>query len=313
MLMYELLQLNRPSAPEGDQGLMVSNSKVGVEIEIQTNSGAESFRDTAWSAVPEGSIRGFEIVLSRPLSGALLVEALDDAEEKINTLRGDNKFSEMTSTHVHIDIRDMEVDQLLNFLTLSIMFENVLYSYVAEHRSKNHFCLRTNDCTDVLERLDKLVKAKVAGNLTHRTFSELFSVESVKYAGINLSSIARYGSLEFRMHHGTGTANEIIRWVNILLSLKEYAMGEGRTPTNILDTKKELGISSIFSSALGSYSGILSYEEVEEDILNGIRNAQDFVSVLLVPQGRSVMTDIPNNPEHSVLHRQFSEWRDNHA
>ena len=299
---------NRP-VPE--LGLMQTNTKVGVEIEIATSSNRSAFNGNYWTTVSEGSIQGFEIVLLQPQGGSNLVAALEQAERSVAQLAGNNKFPEMTSVHAHIDIRDMTPTQLINFLTLSIMLENVLYNYVEPHRSKNHFCLPMSDATECLQKLRSFVSYHRQDNLSRDRVRSLFHPDALKYAGINLSSIPRYGSLEFRMHHGTANSTDLIRWINILLKIKEYAMGDGRSPTNILETKIELGISTIFEQVLGHYSEILRYEGIEDDILDGIRNAQDFVSVYSVPIGRNVNGDIPNRS--LPLFSNYREWyRENH-
>ncbi len=280
----------------GELGLMVSGTKVGVEIEIQTNSSSHPVdRSEYWRPVSEGSVQGFEIVLREPQGGTDLVSALEEAESLVDRMGGNEKFPEMTSVHVHVDVRDMTEIQLFNFLTLAIMFEPVLYNYVEPHRNKNHFCLPMSDADDVLGRLYRLVsRYRQHGNINRDQLRSLFSPDEVKYAGINLSSIPHYGSLEFRMHHGTASSTALIRWINVLLKMHQYAMEPNRSPNNILDTKIEVGIETIFQQVLGQYSGVLSYEGVDDDILDGIRNAQDFVALFAQPAGRNVLQDIPN-------------------
>ncbi len=308
MLIGNLLGME-PVPPVSNLGLMQTGTHIGVEIEINTPDSRDAFNSRYWNTVPEGSVQGFEAVLAQPLGGSELVTALDEAEREIEGLRGDDKFPELTSVHIHTDIRDMTVTQLINFLTLSIMFENVLYNYVEPHRSKNHFCLPMSDATECLHKLKSFVTHHRADTLTRDRIHSLFQAGDVKYAGINLSSIPRYGSLEFRMHHGTANSTDLIRWINILLKIKEYAMGEGRSPTNILETKISIGISTIFEEVLGDYSGILRYEGIEEDILDGIRNAQDFVSVYYVPVGRVLLNDIPDSDLD--LHSNYITWLEN--
>ncbi len=309
MLVGNLLGMSQPNRVT-NLGIMQTGTHVGVEIEISTSSSSSQFSSSYWNTVPEGSVPGFEAVLDRPMAGSELVIALEEAEQQISRLSGSNKFPEMTSVHVHVDIRDMTVTQLINFLTLSIMFENVLFNYVEHHRSKNHFCLPMTDATDCLNRLKRFVEQARTDSLSRDRIRSLFTSDEVKYAGINLSSIPRYGSLEFRMHHGTADSTALIRWINILLKIKEYAMGGDRSPTNILETKIEVGISSIFEQVLGGYSEILGYEGIEDDILDGIRNAQDFVSIYQLPLGRNPTQDIPDSD--SSLFNQYNQWVESH-
>lgn len=256
------------------QEIFVSDSFVGVEVEVESRARVSL---NYWREVSEGSISGYELVLAQPEYGIALYEAILELDS-VATAVGPTAFGSRTSVHVHIDIRDMTVTQLMNFIALSVMFEPVLYKYVAPHRSANHFCWSMLESQEPLKRLASLYKTvRTATAERLRNKLATFTQSNCKYSGINLSSISRYGSLEFRMHEGTANSIAIIRWINILLSIKEYAMGENRTPNNILETKMDVGIDSIFHSVLGNYTGVLSYDTVETDILTGIRNAQDFI------------------------------------
>lgn len=282
MNMYNIL--NIPQLPEvsiSDNSIFVSDSYFGIELEVESNN-SEYFRNTrTWNVVPENSIVGFEAVLAKPMAGNELYSALIDMEECFNSM-GDlsTAFPERTSVHVHVNILDMTFHELINFIVLSIMLEKVLYKYVAPHRSKNHFCWSFGDCQDLIKRLITVYKEYNIDRSNSRLRELLgfyFRESETKYAGINLSSIKRYGSLEFRMHEGTHRSQDIIRWINILGSIKNYAKHPGRTPSNILETKIDEGIASIFTTILGPYEGVLGYEGIEDDILHGIRLAQDFV------------------------------------
>ena len=264
----------KPYSPS--HSMFVSDSYVGVEIEMEGVS-SSILRDVpSWRSVAEQSVDGWELVLRKPMCENGLYLAL-------NELRGldvpATAFTERTSVHVHIDVRDMTYLQLINYIALSVMFEPVLYKYVAPHRSSNHFCWSFLDCEALITRVSEVNRAYNTGDSrsVRDAMERRFSVGATKYSGINLSSIPKYGSLEFRMHEGTMNVNAITRWINILLSIKKYAMGEDRTPSNILETKQDVGIDSIFTAVLSDYRGVLSYQGVNNDILKGIRAAQDFV------------------------------------
>lgn len=281
MLMSEILNKPMPEYPAllGGRSIFPVQSYVGVEIELENVSRdlVQGLRN--WNVVAEGSVSGWELVLKEPMSCDQLYLAINELKSIAGDINEEETFTERTSNHVHIDIRDMTYTQFMNFLTLSVMFEPVMYKYVAPHRSSNHFCWSFLDSEGLITRLNTVSRrVREDGELAARmAFRDQFSQGSTKYSGINLSSVSQYGSLEFRMHEGTINGNAIIRWINILLSIKEYAMGDERTPQNILETKQSVGIDSIFTAVLGRYRGILSYDGVSADILKGIRQAQDFV------------------------------------
>jgi hypothetical protein len=274
--------------------IFVTRDLIGVEIEVENMSGSSR---GAWDIVREDSIdNGIEFVLTRPLGGEALSDALFEAESLITAAGG--TFSECTSTHIHINILDLTLVELTNFLTLLVMLEKVLYKYVDPNRTANHFCWAFGDCEDLVKKVADMYRLASRGrDVVQNHIRSSFSASSCKYAGINLSAIPNYGSLELRMHHGTGSAIDLIRWINIIQSIKQYARQEGRTPSNILDTKISNGIPSIFQEIMGEqFAQLLSYEGVEGDILYGIRLAQDFVNTVV----GSVQTDYSQLPTGST-------------
>ena len=302
MDMSSILGMQVPVVPHSNElSIFRSDSYVGIEIEMENVASSTIRGLRSWRQVSEQSVDGWELVLREPKCSHGLFLAIDELRTISGNVNEQRTFTERTSNHIHIDIRDMTYLQLMNFLTLAVMFEPVLFKYVASHRTSNHFCWSFLDCQNLITRIKKVNKAYLTGNeraVRDRIASE-FTTGATKYSAINLSSIPRYGSLEFRMHEGTLNVNAIIRWINILLSLKNYAMDQDRTPSNILETKQDVGIDSIFTAVLGEYRGILTYEGVEDDILAGIRSAQDFVYHITNANQPIVL---PSNPR-GVYHR----------
>lgn len=297
MLMSEILGRNVPTRPvQSGQSIFVNDTYVGIEIEMENVNSSSLNNIPSWRRVEEGSVSGYELVLRNPLCGDQLFLALQELRNISDNTDLSRAFSERTSDHIHIDVRDMTFNQFMNFLTLSVMFEKVLYKYVAPHRSSNHFCWSFFDCQSLITKVKAVCETARSGDVNdiRHSMASNFDASSTKYSGINLSSVPRYGSLEFRMHEGTMEVNSIIRWINILLSIKDYAMDQDRTPSNILETKQDVGIDSIFTAVLGNYRGILTYEGVEQDILEGIRSAQDFVYNITTTERINYNQVLPN-------------------
>lgn len=290
---------------------LVSDSLLGVEVELEGRFSNISNRqeiERHFDVVSEQSIDGYELVFNRPKGGVDVIEALSSLDSSFNARQAAKACSNRCSVHVHVDMLDMDRIQMMNFITLCVMFEKVLYNYVEPHRSKNHFCLPLTDAEVTLNKVCKLsayIKRDNGNGNLSSILSSCFSVSSDKYCGINLTSIKRYGTLEFRMHHATTKMIDIVRWINILLTIKEYAMQGDRTPVNILDTKIDLGIDTIFREVLCGYSSILDYNGVELDILEGIRNAQDIVAPFRTID--TIGNTIPNDVPYKDLIERFVE------
>tara|TARA_R110000851_G_scaffold274304_1_gene426922 strand:+ start:78 stop:821 length:744 start_codon:yes stop_codon:yes gene_type:complete len=235
--------------------------KVGVEIECE---GVEDVKEhPLWKFEREEMLRGgAEYVLRSPLKGASLKRAVIEMTKLLDV----EKFTQRCSTHIHIDVRDMNRVQRMNFITLYIMFERVLLSLVEENRVGNLFCLPAFDSNSLEEVLyDVAIK-----NLELKDLS----LEGWKYSAINLASIGRLGSLEFRALHGTKDPKEIMNWIDLHLCMQEYAMGEGLTPESIAIASSAKGFTGIFEEVFGELSKQFVHLDLEELIREGVQIVQ---------------------------------------
>jgi len=204
---------------------LVSTSYVGVEVELEEVGNANWELDY-WNVERDGSLRrnGLEFNFREPLFGVDIIAALDELERgmamygerfPLGTVIDDN-----TSVHVHVDCRDLDTEQLHNFILTAILFEQVLFKYAAPERENNIFCLPLTRAEDELS-----VAGRIAGTLTENSSDGLrmYSSEAAKYSSINLSALHEFGSIEFRAHKGEWRKDPLLRWTNILLRLKESA------------------------------------------------------------------------------------------
>jgi len=236
---------------------------VGIEIECEDVPSV--IKVPEWKVTEDGSLRdGIEYVLAKPLAGDDLKAALDKLCGKFTT----EKFSQRCSTHIHIDVRGMTHTQMFNFITLYVMFERVILSLVNEMRVGNLFCLPVFDSVATEEVLGQLANKELS-------FNDL-DLDEWKYAGMNLASVRKLGSLEFRSLHGTANAEEILNWVNVHIKLKEYAMTEGLTPDNIILDSSISTHAGLFTKVMGEYTAQFGTLGLHKDIEAGVRIAQYF-------------------------------------
>ena len=236
---------------------------VGIEIECE---GADNvIKHPQWAVTHDGSLQnGLEYVLAKPLAGDTLSKAVHDLCGKFTT----EKFSQRCSTHIHIDVRGMSHVQRFNFITLYVMFEKVILSLVNEDRVGNLFCIPV---------FDSVATEEVLGQLASNELSfEGLSLEEWKYAGMNLASVNKLGSLEFRSLHGTRNPEEILNWVDVHVKLKEYAMTEGLTPSKIILDSSISGHLGLFKKVLGDTAEQFKGFGIQRDIESGVSVAQYF-------------------------------------
>lgn len=241
---------------------ILSRCKIGIEIEME---GLKTNHDTSLKKICEGfwtihqdeSLRNVdgksyaELVSVNGLYGADLWRALDilrENEDKINPY-----FSHRTSVHIHIDIRNLSLHELVNFILLYTLCEDVLYEYASPDRKRNLFCLAFTEAEgwflnhmiyilaqrsfkDNQNKNDRFDRSWLVGNsaetieelqvqLENKLRNQLLEANNndMRYLGCNLASIPKHGTLEFRHMGGTMDVMKIAAWINMIMSLKRAA------------------------------------------------------------------------------------------
>lgn len=173
-----------------------------VGINVQDESYNHSTR-SHWKLVSDASVRdGFEVV-SPILRGEQGIEeamtvaaALDDAGAAVNRSCG---------FHVHFDAGDLSVGDIKTIVKRYAAHEAEIDAVMPPSRrgSANTFC------------------APVARFLSPRfeaaaIIQDMIRAQGDRYFKVNLQSFQRHGTIEFRQHSGTVSANKIANWVRFL-------------------------------------------------------------------------------------------------
>ena len=178
--------------------------EIGLEIELEFfDEQAWDLNPKAWSFNEEHSIRnrGYEIVSKNPLTLEQLQPMVFDVCKNIN--RRSPIECNRTSVHVHVNQTKNTVLQVLNSAVVYWLLETPLTRYCGEEREGHHFCLRLKDAEALIPVLCKSLKEK----------TPLKSLgDKVRYAGLNMSALNKFGSLEFRTMRGTTDPSLIVSW-----------------------------------------------------------------------------------------------------
>jgi hypothetical protein len=201
---------------------------IGVEIEVEF-AGSTLPENGAlapyWSGKHDGSLRnGKEFVLSTPLKGEQLSNA-------VAAIFHDSVFTRSTtgSTHIHLDM--MEEDTMGDTIKVITLLLYCLESavFAAADRGRE-FCGYTNKlCT-----APDIVLASVLGSSEEEDYETLRRMcrdeEGVgRYYGLNLMSMQKFGSMEFRYFPTCTSATELISWIQLVMSFKKAALEIGTT------------------------------------------------------------------------------------
>jgi hypothetical protein len=238
--------------------------EVGVEIEIEGRHLRALHDLTGWRTEGDGSLRGdesIELVLRKPCKReniARYLKRVSDAAQKPGVIVED---SGRAGVHVHLNVQELDITQVYNVLCAYMIFEDALIEYCGADRVGNLFCLRVRDA-DYL--LDLLRDAVVEKNF------HVLQDDVVRYASVNVCALSRYGSLEFRAMRSTTDHEKIQNWINMLLSIRDWAV-TFNNPQEIVESFSLLGPPVVFDTVFGDEPLV---EFNPQAMFEGVRRAQ---------------------------------------
>lgn len=242
----------------------VLKGEIGVEIELE-GSRLPVELPKYWTVTRDGSLRGeaYEYVFSQPIPREDVKDALSILYARLE--KAVLEDSGRAGVHVHINIRDLSVRQLYNFILLYLVFEKNLVDFCGEDRVGNLFCLRATDAEYLLVSIRRLLKTHDIRRLTN--------TDNLRYAAMNLTSLLKYGSLEFRAMASPVGQDKILDWVDLLLCIKDYAK-QIESPTQVVLGVSELGGEDFASSVFKDKLPLLTSKNWRKDVIEGMRLIQ---------------------------------------
>ncbi len=255
---------------------------VGVELEFSSMPGA---RVSYWSWHSDGSVRGSapgELVLRTPTPPLFFDEAVNEYRDKIMDKVSVNDSCGM---HVHVDVCDLTMEELRGVLLFYSVLERTIYKYCGSDRDNNNFCVPLWECWNKVD-----------------LFGRGLAVENrLRYCGLNLAAIRKFGSIEFRMHPGVVSADKIARWVGLCARIKEY----GRTCTveSLYNLLQGASAYSFLYSTLDSSACILVPYVTKEDLMGGIMDGKEiyYSDTLRVSNNRLSSTSSKRKAKSSYI------------
>jgi hypothetical protein len=247
-------------------GLGVTEGLVGLEIEVEGRHLPDDV--VGFRKMGDGSLRGesAEFVFKGPTSRigtGRRVNKLFNAYKERGT-RLDNSYR--CSSHVHLNVQEFTMTQVVNLFVLYAIFEEYLVKYCGEEREGNLFCLRIRDAEYTTALLRKAIETSNYG---------LLDTEEIRYGAVNLSALGKYGSVEFRSMRGVDSPEEILTWIDLLLSLHKAAQ-EYASPKDILKEFSISGPRKFASGIFGELLNSLPFENNwEEIVFSNMRMIQD--------------------------------------
>ena len=211
--------------------------RVGLELEYE--SCTKMFDcPPKWNTTNDYSLRagGMEFV-SVPLLESDLDVAVGDMLAAAKA--GGSKVTLRCGLHVHVNVTYMTWSELYRFVTLYTLLEPQLFKEFADGREDSHFCVPTWSNTALTEFMysdgqrlrdgipvprgeDAVEYIRGINVPGHR--SKLQMLQTPKYAALNMNSLKRFGTLEFRQAQSSLDPVFIKSWAKMLLRIQRVAM-----------------------------------------------------------------------------------------
>lgn len=206
--------------PTTTDSLILTHAKVGVEVELENWDGTNPF--TWWENHRDDSLRnnGQEFTTRGGLSGQALINAVAELTSKAKE-SGWSEGYPRAGIHVHIDCTDLDVEkgELATFMSMYMLVEHAMFSWCGEWRRSCGFCDSLEDSTHDFNSLGRALYDQTGAELRALLRAEGFC----KYQAVNLMSLDKFGTLEFRQLPTTFDYDRIVEWINIIMQLKQAA------------------------------------------------------------------------------------------
>jgi hypothetical protein len=245
--------------------------QLGIEVEVE-GKGLPDVINGNWSVHLDGSLRGEakEYVFIEPLNQE---EAYEQVNILYKALEGKVNNSMRAGVHVHLNCLHLTVRELFTVMAAYYCIENLLTEDAGEEREGNLFCLRLCDADYINTGiLNCLYQQDLVGN------NGIFYNENLRYAAMNLVSISKFGSLEFRALRTPLEGEKVIEWADTLQTLKDNTLKHFKTPMELLTAMSANGGEEVVTKLLGKYAKKqIAKPNFEASLYESIRSIQHWV------------------------------------
>lgn len=216
-------------------GYDATANKYGIEIEIEGLGHADCEGD------PYGEIKllstrkfeGYKVFwieeeaslkevgmefISFPMNLPNIKPYLEFMFESIQTIFPKATFTNRCSIHVHQNVGDLRMFEVVGISKLHAIFEDVLFEFVGNNRKENPFCRPVKNTNSEFFLPSTKEFDRAAFNVAE--------ADDVKYSAFNVAPIKTYGTIEYRHMPGTWDIDKILTFINILDYFKETAKKE---------------------------------------------------------------------------------------
>ena len=182
----------------------------GTEYEIESIKDwvPTAFASKNISVTDDGSLRnnGKEFI-TVPLSYEDSLKGFKELRQSLKL--GNDPYSYRTSTHVHLNVLNMDTDKLRHMTLLYAVLEPVFFAYAGQQRKQNIHCVPLN--------------YTLLPKYYNQSIDKYIACWS-KYTAYNLLPVKKYGTVEFRHLSGTPDFDTYEAWLTMIKELYNFSM-----------------------------------------------------------------------------------------
>lgn len=187
--------------------LQTAITAAGVRAEVQ---GYNHRNFAGWKIITDASVPGGAEVVGPVLRGEA---GIAEARKVADALEGINcKIRRTCGFHCHVGADDLNGASFRTLAELYRSNERAIDSVQPNSRRGNN---------------NQYTKGLRAGSLAHadtaRAVQGVISRGGSRYCKLNLTSVMRHGTVEFRQHSGTVDADKIENWIRFCIAAVEYS------------------------------------------------------------------------------------------
>lgn len=235
---------------------LVSADALGIELELEGFTGdsmdqASRLVRPLWTIIGDGSLRngGAEFITQGGFGGTKLIQAIDKLQVALGRVNYDASWR--CSTHMHINMLDFTVNQVVRFMLVYAACEPILFEFCGAYRKSSNFCTPLGDS---LPFHRKIISRMYDDAVSRRSPQQ----HANKYVALNILPLfpdnrgRALGTVEFRGGRPLVDRAEMITQANLLLSIKQYVRDFQGDEEALLNSMAEGVHSSVFATGVAA-------------------------------------------------------------
>lgn len=280
--LYKYTPLSPYTGIEGTIPIRAGTTYVGCEIELE-NVNIKTLAKTTWKQTEDGSLKeqGVEFV-TIPIQAKYLEIELHQLFNSLKTF----KTSSRCSVHIHLNVRNISLEELINILILYMIFEKSLYRF-SGNRWNNNFCTPLHFYPEMIFNTINILKTY--NTFVHNTWHKYCGLNIIPIYGDTTEGSKKYGTIEFRHLEGTTNITWIINWINLIISLKITAK-KFKTEELLHKIKTMNTTSEYYWLCKETFKNFSHLIEEQPNFKNDVENCISLVKEIFIPKTKEIFT-----------------------